>query len=156
MSAARDDVLRELGLAPGVLRANKNALDDEFEDHPQNMWKVSEALAEAREVRDERKRALERMESRVRGEKDHGDKRMTVKAIDAAVVQDPEVRRAQQQLAEAEYRVDILFGLLSALQAKTSALKHLSELYQAGYYVTSSGGRREVTTRRSRRPLEDN
>lgn len=154
MSTDRDSVLRRLGLEPDVLRTNKHRLDEEFEAHPNNMWVVSEALADAREHRDEAKRALERMESRVRGEKDNGDRRMTVKAIDAAVVQDPEVRRAQRDLADREHDVDILFGLLSALQAKTSALKHLSELYQAGYYVTNTGGRSEVT-RRSRRHLED-
>lgn len=154
MSAERDTVLRRLGLEPDVLRCNKHRLDDEFERHPNNVWVVSEALADAREQRDEAKRALERMESRVRGEQDRGDRRMTVKAIDAAVVQDPEVRRAQRELADKEHTVDILFGLLSSLQAKTSALKHLSELYQAGYFVTSSGGRREVTYR-DRRRLED-
>jgi len=154
MSTDRIDILRDLGLSPEVLKTNKHRLDEEFETHPQNMWDVCEALADAREIRDDRKRSLERMESRVRGEKDNGDKRMTVKALDAAVVQDPEVRRAQQALAEADHRVDLIAGLLDALKAKTSALKHLSELYQAGYYVASSGGRREVSTR-GRKSLED-
>lgn len=156
MSTDRHDILRELGLSPAVLRSDKHDLDNEFSEHPQHVWAVSEALAEARRERDEMKYALERMESRVRDEKSvTGDRKQTVKALDAAVAQDPEVRRAQRDLSDADYRVDMLAGLLGALQAKTSALKHLSELYQAGYYVSSSSRREASPPVRRRSTRED-
>ena len=146
-------LIKELGLPPDVLRANKHALDEEFEKHPQHLQAVAFALADAKLDRDEAKQFLTRIEGSVRKEqKDQGsgDKRITDKDVASRIANDPEVRRAEDKLNDAEWRVDSLFGLLNALQAKTSALKHLSELWQTGYYTTSSGRRPRSTVREDR------
>lgn len=145
-------LLRELRLPTDVLRSDKHALDDEFEAHPNHMMTVSAALADARLDRDQQKALVLRIEGNVRREHrmQAGDRRVTEKEATVAVSTDPEVRAAERDLMQKEHRVDVLFGLVNALQAKTSALKHLSELYQAGYYVTSSGRPRARRDREER------
>lgn len=144
------ELLKALDLPASCCDSDKHTLDDEFEKHPQHIWVVADALADARAEQAELKASLGRIEARVRGEQAsiESARKRTVKDVDAAVVCDPEVRRAERELQAADLHVERLQGLLSALQAKTSALKHLSELYQAGYYVTTGGkrarARREV------------
>jgi hypothetical protein len=67
------------------------------------------------------------------------DPKVTVKDLDAAVANDPEVRAAEKKLIELDHVVAICDALVTALQTKTSALKHLSELWQTAYYTTNSG-----------------
>lgn len=120
---------------------DKHKLDEEFERHPQNLWSVADALAESHRERAEAKLQLERTEARVRGEqlaKADGAK-MTDKSLAALVALDPDVRRKEAQLMDEEHQTERLAGLLMALQSKTSALKHLSELAQVGYYVSATG-----------------
>lgn len=139
-----DDLLKECGLPANVLQARKHALDEEFERHPGHIAAVCEVLEAAKFDRDTCDLQLSRITARVRSEKtdQYEGKRGTVKVVDAETEQDPEVRKARRELLEHERRVGMLNGILKALEAKTSALKHLSELYQAGYYTTSSGSSR--------------
>ena len=147
-----DLIIKELKLPPNVLRTDKHSLDEEFERHPQHMQTVATALADAKFDRDEAKQFLVRIEGSVRREqKDQAsERRITDKDVASRIANDPEVRRAEDLLNEAEWRVDAVTGLLNALQAKTSALKHLSELWQTGYYTTSSGKRPRSTLREDR------
>lgn len=119
---------------------DKHALDGEFERHPFQLWEVVDVLAEAHRFRSAAKLALERLEAKARStELLMTVGRVTEKALASAVALDPNVRRQQAALLEADETCDRLQGLLMALQAKTSALKHLSELCQAGYYVSNNG-----------------
>lgn len=135
------DLLDELRLPANTLTPDKNALDDEFEQHPDAVARVADAVAEAKRVLDLSRLEHGAVERRVRVEVlDNASsvRKQTVKDIDAAVDTDPEVRKSARTLVALENRVQRLNGLLAAVTAKTSALKHLSELYQAGYFTTSS------------------
>ena len=137
--------LARIGLREDVLECDKYKLDDEFEEHPKNLWQVVEALAEARSLRDIRKWELEKTEARVRARllanAEAEGRKATVATLAGEVVQDRSVDVATQELIVAESAFERLQGLLGAMQAKTSALKHLSELAQAQYYVTNAGRR---------------
>jgi hypothetical protein len=128
---------------------DKHALDDEFERHPQRLWEVVDTLAEAHASRSAAKLMLERTEAKARSaELSAWDGKPTEKALASAVALDADVRRRQAQLMAADETCERLQGLLGAMQAKTSALKHLSELCQAGYFVSNNG-------RKIRRRVDD-
>lgn len=143
------DLLRSINLPDDALTPDRHDLDNQFERHPQMLADVADGVASARKDLDAAKAAHANKEREVRLEKidEYGDKKVTVKDLDAAVQSDPEVRRAERIVSAAEYVLKRWDGLLSAMQAKTSALKHLSELYQAGYFTTN----RSSTPRRMRR-----
>lgn len=143
------DLLKSIGLPETLLTGDRNDLDNEFERHPQYLADVADGLAEVRKTLDAAKAELDLVENRVRIEKvaEQAGRKATVKDIDSAVLIDPEVKRQARLVRALEYDLKRWDGLLSAMQAKTSALKHLSELYQAGYYTTN----RSTAPRRSRR-----
>lgn len=141
-----EDLLEQFSAYTSV---DKHALDDEFEHHPQQLWRVAESLAEAHRFRSAAKVMLERAEAQARSDelRAWGEKkqRLTDKVLASIATLDTNVRRRQAALLELEEVCEKLQGLLSAMQAKTSALKHLSELCQAGYYVSNSGKRMRRT-----------
>lgn len=143
------DLLQSIGLREDILQADRNDLDNEFERHPQALADVADALATARKLLDLAKLELGKIERRVRAEQAEvpREKKATVKDIDTAVQGDPEVRKQARVVVACEHDVQRWAGLLSGMQAKTSSLKHLSELYQAGYYTTN----RSSAPRRMRR-----
>lgn len=135
-----DQVLTAMGLDLNVLEVDKHNLDNEFQRHPATIAEAAAAVARARRVRDEVKLDLVRVVARVRREimDTNSGKRVLVKDLELSIDADPEVRQAERAVSNADVRVGQYDAVLQGLMAKTSALKHLSELYQAAYYVTSS------------------
>lgn len=146
---ANAELLKELGLPPSCLRPNKHDLDSEFEQHPEHVQTVADAIAQCRLDLDDAKRDLAKTVYHVRDEKRRqSETRVLVKDMDAAVEVDPEVRRDTRAVNVLERRLAELNGLAEALRTKTSALKHLSELWQSGYYTTNRSS--EPRSRRTR------
>jgi hypothetical protein len=139
-TAEQAEVLHAMGLAPDALEVNKHLLDDEFVRHPNNVATAAASVAAARRLRDELKLDLARTVSRVRREIQGNTKgtKVLVKDLELSVDSDPEVRKAERLVIAADYGIASRDAVLQGLQAKTSALKHLSELYQASYFVASS------------------
>lgn len=143
--------LRDLDLPEGLLKPSRHALDDEFERHPDDVGHVATALAMAKLERDEYAIEASKVALRVKREvldaREPGQK-MTVDEIKSRVELDPEVRKTTRDMAKHDFKVERIAACLKALEAKTSALKHLSELWQSGYFTSSTG--RAPTTRRGR------
>lgn len=148
-----DQVLTAMGLELGVLEIDKHNLDNEFQKHPATIAEAASAVALARRVRDEVKLDLVRTVARVRREvmETNAGKRLLAKDLELSIDADPEVRKAERAVADADARVGQFDAVLQGLMAKTSALKHLSELYQAAYYVTSSAPAVEASRVHGRR-----
>lgn len=131
--------IKTLGFPLDVLNPSPHNLDREFEAHPEHIATAAEAVASARVNLKLCELARDRVFGRVTREKiDDAPGKLTVKEIDAEIAQDSECRKAEGGVIDAAFKLEVLGGLLTALQAKTSALKHLSELWQAGYYTTTS------------------
>ncbi len=148
MAKEDNDLLMQLGLPQDVLFADKHDLDTEFQNHPQNIFTVTEAIEDARLDRMRQETRLAGAEYKVRANLiETQDKKVLVKDLELAVLSDPEVRKQRRTLQDIEYMIGRLIGLLKSLEAKTSALKHLSELSQSGYYVTSTSRARPQRSR---------
>lgn len=136
-----EEVLVSMGLPVDALEVNKLALDDAFQKHPSMVAVAASCVAGARRHRDELKLNLARTVSLVRREQVDTGRKVLAKDLELAVDADPEVRKAEKLVIAADQRIAQCDAVLQGLQAKTSALKHLSELYQAAYYVSDSSSR---------------
>lgn len=146
------ELLQELGWDEDRLQPDKYRLDTEFERHPQDIATVCERLADARHARAQaqQQKAFMEYEARRAITVEWGTTKYTVGDLTAAIEQAAGVKRALRDTLMGDRDVEMWTGLLKALEAKTSALKHLSELWQAGYYVTTSSHEPPTRARRGR------
>lgn len=133
-----------------MLRISKHRLDDELEVQSQVLDDISSQLTILNSRMLEANDQLKLVEARLFRElKDDNDK-MTDKAADAVVKQDPERKRAWQASQAARAEHEDWSGLYDAWKARGFALRELCGLYVAQYFTIDSftGGRTDRSQRR--------
>lgn len=122
------------------LEIDKDNLDNACLDQPRRFLKWSVAYAEAIRVRDEAKRNASVIKSntnldvRTRPEAYGIANKPTVDSIAAVVESNEEVNKAEKDISDAQYAVNIYSAAKEALDQRRSMLERLVALYISGYY----------------------
>ena len=125
------------------MHIDENALDVEFLEQPALMVKYSTKLAEARLEKDLAKEELDIVKSDldldIRDNPENYDlKKVTEGAITSLILTDEKYIKAQKRFNEANYEVNVLFGVVSAIEARKSALENLVKLHGQQYFAGPS------------------
>lgn len=115
------------------------ALDKEWLRQPGMYVSVSQQLAEARAQLDALKNQMTVIEAdcdkRIRRDPGrYGIEKITEKAVAAEVVSHPKMKAAHIDFLDAKHEVDMLQGLLNAMEHRKEALKALTTLHLNSYY----------------------
>jgi len=121
-----------------MLRVNKHRLDDELEVQSQVMDDISSRLTILNSRTLEANDALKLVEARLFRELKDDSEKLTDKAADALVKQDPERKRAWQAAQAARAEHEDWSGLYDAWKARGFALRELCGLYVAQYFTIDS------------------
>jgi len=115
-------------------------LDLEFLGQPALMAKYSRELAEARRDRDLAKEALDLKKAEI--DLDIRDnpgnyhlEKVTVAAVEACILMEEDYQIAQKTVHDANFEVNVLQGVVSAIEHRKSALEHLVKLYGQNYFA---------------------
>lgn len=122
---------------------DENALDVEILEQPSLMVKYSQLLAEARRTRDLSKEALDLKKAEIdldiRDDPAKYDlEKITVAAVEACILMEEEYQTAQKELNDANYQVNVLQGVVSAIDHRKSALENLIKLHGQQYFAGPS------------------
>ena len=130
------------------LRIDKHNLDEELVSQANKMMRYSKAHAQAQFDRDRAKQNLDqckaRLDSEARDELNRivDDKGKTVKyteaVVDGKVKTHPDYLEAVDRYNKAEYKVNVMFGGVMAMNARRPLLEDLVRLYSQGYWSTPS------------------
>jgi hypothetical protein len=119
---------------------DETALDVEFLEQPSLVVKYSRLLAEARQERDLLKEALDLKKAEINLDiRDDPGKynleKITVDAVEACILMEDDYITAQKEYNNARFEVDLLQGVLNALEHRKSALENLVRLYGQEYFA---------------------
>jgi hypothetical protein len=133
-----------------MLRINKHRLDDELELQSQILDLISSQLTVLNSRSLESADQLKLVEARLFRELKDDSEKITDKAADALVKQDPERKRAWQASQAARAEHEDWSGLYDAWKARGFALRELCGLYVAQYFSIDSysAGRSDRPQRR--------
>lgn len=146
--STRDAGLRQASYAEleglkGLLKIDRNALDEALVEQADFFFRVSQACAistsrrdQAKQLRDEEKAKSDHW---LRGEIAAGREKLSETAVAQRVVIDPVVSLAVSNYLEWSQLTDLWTALKEAATMRSYALKDLSGLYAAGYWGTSMG-----------------
>jgi hypothetical protein len=127
------------------LHIDKNNLDEEIVAQPNMMMKYSVFHAQAQLDRDRAKQNLDQTKARLNhsireAAKEAGEKfgagGVTDSVVDARIRQHPDYIEARDRYDKAEYKVNVLFGGVMAMNARRPLLEELVRLYLNGYWST--------------------
>jgi len=119
---------------------DESALDVELVEQPTLMARYSRLLAEARRDKDLSKEALELIKAEIDLDiRDHPDKynlvKVTENAIGNCILMEDDYKKAQKAYHDANYEVNVLQGVVSALEHRKSALENMVKLYGQNYFA---------------------
>lgn len=123
------------------MHIDEDALEVELLEQPSLMLKYSLKLAEARETRDMAKEELDLVEAGIdRAVRTDPEKygiagKVTEGAIKAAVLMAEEYKNAQEKLREADYELNVMHGVVKAIDARKSSLENLVKLHGQQYFA---------------------
>lgn len=122
---------------------DENMLDVELLEQPTLMVKYSRMLAEARQERDLAKEALDLKRAEIDLDiRDDPEKyklsKVTESAISNCILMEEDYQEAQKAYNEANYEVNVLQGVVSALDHRKSALENLVRLNGQEYFAGPS------------------
>ncbi|MBN2570509.1 MAG: hypothetical protein JXA68_00155 [Ignavibacteriales bacterium] len=122
---------------------DEDFLDMEFLDQPSLMVKYSTMLADAKRERDLAKEALDlkkaEIDRDVRNNPDNYDlAKITETAILNVILSDDTYKEANKIYNDANYEVNVLQGVVSAIEHRKSALENLVKLYGQNYFAGPS------------------
>ena len=121
------------------LEIDKDNLDFACLDQPRRFMKWSVEYAEAIRIRDEAKRSASvikantNLDIRTRPS-EYGIEKATEGSINAALESNEEVNKAEKEISDAQYAVNIYSAAKEALDQRRSMLERLVALYISGYY----------------------
>jgi hypothetical protein len=121
------------------LEIDKNNLDFSCLDQPRRFLKWSVEYAEAIRIRDEAKRRASVIKSNTNLDirtrpSAYGIEKATEGSINAALESNEEVNKAEKEISDAQYAVNIYSAAKEALDQRRSMLERLVALYISGYY----------------------
>lgn len=122
---------------------DEEALDIMLLEHPQLMVKYSQLLSEARMARDLAKESLDLKKAEIdldiRDDPEkYGLQKITETAVLNTILMEDDFQKSQVKLHKANYEVNILQGVVSAIEARKSALENLVKLYGQNYFAGPS------------------
>ncbi len=137
---------------------DENELEVELLEQPSLMARYSRLLAEAKRDRDLAKENLDLVKAEINMDiRDNPEnyklEKVTESAIAACVLMEDDFKNAQKQLHEAEFEVNVLQGVLNAIDHRKSALENLVRLYGLNYFAGPSIPH-NISDVRQRRNLE--
>lgn len=123
-----------------ITRIDKERLDEEWVTHSDRFLEYSIMLADARDSHLEREAALEVAEAVAELDIRERPKKYGMKlpiregAIKTQIVLHPKVIKAKRLLNKAKHRVNLLDGVVKALDHRKRALEKLVDLHGQGYF----------------------
>ena len=125
------------------MHIDETALDLELLEQPTLMAKYSQMLAEARRDRDLAKEAMDLkraeidLDIRADPEK-YALEKITENAISNCILMEDDYIAAQKEYHDANYEVNVLTGVVSAVEHRKSALENMVKLYGQNYFAGPS------------------
>lgn len=136
-----------------MLLVQKHRLDDELEVQADVYERISSATSKAGAALAQAKDDLATVEGKLTLRAKDGADKLTVDAVRAVVLADPERQRAFRALQLAITQHEEWAGLREAWRQKGYALKTLADLYSSNYFQPNSAGRdaqtRDMENRRA-------
>lgn len=122
------------------MHIDENMLDMEILDQPELMVKYSTLLAEAKQERDLAKEALDLLKAEIdRDIRNDPDKyelpKITEPVVSGAILMQDEYQEALKILHDANFEVNVLQGVVYAVDARKSALENLVKLHGQEYFA---------------------
>ena len=140
------------------MHIDEDALDVELLEQPSLMAKYSRLLAESKRDRDLAKEALDLKKAEINLDiRDHPQdyklEKVTVDAVEACILMEDEFKAAQKELNDTNFEVNVLQGIISAIEHRKSALENLVKLYGQNYF-SGPAIPHDITTLRKERQAE--
>lgn len=122
---------------------DENVLDVELLEQPSLMAKYSRMLAEAQRDKDLAKESLDLMKAEIDLDiRDNPEKyklaKITEAAITNCILMEEDYQAALKDLHEATYQVNVMHGVIKAIEHRKSALENLVKLYGQNYFAGPS------------------
>lgn len=122
------------------MHIDENALDLELIDQPELMVKYSTLLAEAKQERDLVKEELDLKRAELDLDiRDDPEKyslgKVTENAITNTIIQIEDYQEIQKKFHQANFEVNVLQGVVNAIDARKSALENLVKLHGQEYFA---------------------
>lgn len=114
-------------------------LEDEWSNQPLLVQEYSEKLAKARKELEELENHLELVKAKVgkavrTDPESYGIDRITVDAVNSEITMSKEYQSTLSEIVDKRYQVDLLKGMISALDNRKKALEKQVELFLTGYF----------------------
>lgn len=126
----------------GLLKIDKNALDEELVQSPELLFRVSDAYIEAIDLRDALKNDLAVAEAeadkKIRHDADVAEEKITEGAIKARVLTHKDRVKAYTAYLDAKLAADRLGALKEAFTLRGYAIRELCQLFTSNYYQERS------------------
>lgn len=136
-----------------LLRINRNNLDTEIETQPDLFFRASEIAAAAASYRDRAKYDLSIIEassSQLIRSTDADKGRVTEGAVKEKITLDGDVRAAGMKFLSWKKAADEWDAMKDAIEQRSRMLRDLANLYAAGYFTITSGGKAQDVNREAR------
>ena len=119
---------------------DEEALDVELFEQPSLVEKYSRLLAETKLERDILKEAMELQKAEISldirdNPQDYKLEKVTDKAVEACVLMEDEYKQAQSTYHKANFDVNVLQGIMTALEHRKSSLEKLVTLHGQNYFA---------------------
>jgi hypothetical protein len=151
----------EIDELKGYLKIDKNRLDEELEEQPMLLFKISEAYVQAAAERDMLKEALAttdaKLDRKARESLERSEEKVTEAMVKNWVQTDKEHATATRAYLDAKQQAELLVALRDAFQSRGYFLRDLATLYTANYYEqgsakpTNTGNRATYSMKRAQR-----
>lgn len=115
------------------LKIDMGRIDEELMEHPQRLEEASAELAHAIKERESAEQQVKLVEAQAADEMRRKNDKISEAAIKTKVPLDEEYITAKENYTRLQYEAALWAGVVDAYRAKTSAMKHLSELMVSGY-----------------------
>ena len=125
------------------MHIDENALDVEFLEQPELMVKYSTMLAEVKQSRDLRKENLDfisaTIDKEIRADPDVFDlDKLTETIVKNTVIMQGKYKEAMNLLIDSNFEVNVLQGVVNAIDARKSSLENLVKLHGQEYFAGPS------------------
>lgn len=126
----------------GYLAIDKHQLDQELEEHPVLLFKISEAYVQAAAHRDMLKEKLATVDAELfdkhRRKPVKDKERVTDTTIKTSVQADKDHEKASNAYLTAKNKADMLLALKEAFQSRGFMIRDLCSLFTSNYYESES------------------
>jgi hypothetical protein len=119
---------------------DETALDVELLEQPSLLAKYSQLLAEAKRDRDIAREAVDLKKAELNLDiRDNPEayklQKVTMDVVDACILMEDSYKEAVKEFNEANYEVNVLQGVVNAIDHRKSALENLVKLYGQNYFA---------------------